>query len=123
MWGSVKQDGRYEGLIEWLVSGNDGAKLLDLLVNYRDFDYSEKELAEAAGISRKTVMRQIPKLVEVGLVRQTKHAGRIMYGFNSESKGAKLLEQTVLCLATIRAKHYNQAEVTRPKPVQMSGDA
>ena len=105
----VEQDGRYEGLIEWLVSGS-GAKLLDLLVNYRDFDYSEKELAEAAGVSRKTVVRQIPKLVEVGLVRQTKRAGRTVYGFNSKSKGAKLLEQTVLCLATIRAKQYSQAK-------------
>lgn len=100
----MKENTRYVGLIEWLVSGSAGAKLLDLLVNYRDFDYSEKELAEAADISRKTVMRQIPKLVEVGLVRETRRVGRTkMYKFNSEAEGAKLLEKTVLCLATNRA--------------------
>lgn len=100
----MKENTRYVRLIEWLVSGSAGAKLLDLLVNYRDFDYSEKELAEAADISRKTVMRQIPKLVEVGLVRETRRVGRTkMYKFNSEAEGAKLLEKTVLCLATNRA--------------------
>ena len=117
---------RYVGLIEWLVSGSAGAKLLDLLVNYRDFDYSEKELAEAADISKKTVMRQIPKLLEVGLVCQTRSVGRTkMYKFNSESEGAKLLEQTVFRLATIRAERYlSEAEPQKHvpnEPVQMPG--
>lgn len=95
-------DDRYVGLIEWLVSESAGAKLLDLLINCSDFEYSSKELAESAGVSERAVMRQIPKLVEVGLVRQTRRAGRTVFMFNSGSEGARLLERTVFCLATVR---------------------
>ena len=82
------------GVLEWLISGHASAKLLDFFIIYRDFDYSETDIAECANISKRTVFRELPKLESAGLIKFTRHVGRAkMFKLNPESKSARLLEK------------------------------
>ena len=98
--------GREVGALEWLVSGNASAKLLDFFVTYRDFDYSETDIADSSGVSKRTVFREIPKMESVGLVKFTRNVGRAkMFKLNPESKAAKLLEQFAFEIADKRIEN------------------
>lgn len=91
------------GVLEWLFSGNASAKLLDFFVTYKDFDYSETDIAELAGVSPRTAFREIPKFESVKLITFTRRVGRAkMYKLNQNSEAAKLLEQLVFKIATTR---------------------
>jgi Fe2+ or Zn2+ uptake regulation protein len=80
------------GAIDWLISGNAAARLLNFLIEQREFDYSETDIAEAADVSQKTVYREIPKFESIGLITNTGRVGRAkMYKLNIDSKIAKLL--------------------------------
>ena len=92
--------------LEWLVSGNVAAKLLDFFVTYRDFDYSETDIANSSGVSKRTVFREIPKMESVGLVKFTRNVGRAkMFKLNPESKATKLLEQFAFEIADKRIEN------------------
>lgn len=80
------------GSISWLIDGNAAARVLDFLIEQREFDYSEADIAEAAEVSVKTVYREIPKLESVGLLLHTRKVGRAkMYRLNMKSKIAPIL--------------------------------
>jgi predicted AAA+ superfamily ATPase len=86
------ETGEQPGSISWLIDGNAAARLLDFLIEQREFDYSEADIAEAAGISTKTVYREIPKLESIGLLSHTRKVGRAkMYRLNMKSKITPIL--------------------------------
>ena len=90
------------GTLEWLISGNASAKLLDFFVTYRDFDYSETDIAESSGVSKRTVFRELPKLESAGLIKFTRNVGRAkMFKLDPESEASKLLEKFVFEVATV----------------------
>ncbi len=104
------------GVLEWLISGNASAKLLDFFTTYKDFDYSETDIAELAKVSPRTVFREIPKFESVGLITFTRRVGRAkMYRLHPNSKVAKLLEQLVFEIATKRIDET----VKNGKPLQV----
>ena len=89
-----------EGVLEWLISGNASAKLLDFFVTYKDFDYSETDIAESSGISKRTVFRELPKMESAGLVKFTRNVGRAkMFKLDPESNAGSLLEKFVFEIA------------------------
>ena len=92
-----------KGVLEWLISGSASAKLLDFFVTYKDFDYSETDIAESAGVSPRTVFRELPKLQSAGLIKFTRNVGRAkMFKLDPESKAGKLLEKFVFEISTKR---------------------
>ncbi len=89
--------------LEWLISGNASAKLLDFFITYRDFDYSETDIAESSRVSKRTVFRELPKFQSAGLIKFTRNVGRAkMFKLDPESEAAKLLERFVFEVATRR---------------------
>lgn len=91
------------GVLEWLISGNAGAKLLDFFITHRDFDYSETDIAESSGVSQGAVFRELPKLESAGLIKSAGNAGRAkMFRLDPESEAARLLEKFVFEVATRR---------------------
>lgn len=89
--------------LEWLISGSASAKLLDFFITYRDFDYSETDIAESSRVSKRTVFRELPKLESAGLIKFTRNVGRAkMFKLDPESEAAKLLEKFVFEVATRR---------------------
>lgn len=108
--------GNEVGALEWLVSGNASAKLLDFFVTYRDFDYSETDIADSSGVSKRTVFREIPKMESVGLVKFTRNVGRAkMFKLNPESKAAKLLEQFAFEIADRRIENELANELVQER--------
>ncbi len=61
-------------------------KVLDTLIENPKLDYSKKELAEAAGISKSTLYRLWDELEEEGLVEETRKIGNAtLYKLNEDS--------------------------------------
>lgn len=104
------------GVLESLISGNASAKLLDFFVTYKDFDYSETDIAESSGVSKRTVFRELPKLESAGLVKFTRNVGRAkMFKLDPESIAGKLLEKLVFEIATTRTDSLLSNETIQEK--------
>jgi predicted transcriptional regulator len=59
---------------------------LDVLILHSGYDLSLKELAELAGISTKTLWKEMPKLERLNLVKHTRRIGHAkMVTLNRES--------------------------------------
>ena len=89
------------GVLGKLFLGTSTAKILDFLLIFREFDYSESEIAKHAGISTRHIYRAIPKLEELGLIDNTRMSGRAkMYKINSDCKAIQYLEKFVYTIKT-----------------------
>jgi len=87
------------GPLESLFSGNATAKILDFLITFQDWDYSESDIANNAAISVRTVQREIPKLERYRLVTPTRMVGKAkMYKLDQMWKTGFFLEKLTLAL-------------------------
>jgi hypothetical protein len=74
--------------------------MLDFLISSQEFDYSEKDIAKYSGVSSKTVQREIPKLVNLKLVKQVRDVGNArMYQLNKRYRTAESAAKFALELA------------------------
>jgi len=88
------------GPLESLFSGNATAKILDFLITFQEWDYSESDIANNAGVSVRTVQREMPKLEQHRLVESTRTVGRAkMYRLGKSWKTGFFLEKLALALA------------------------
>ncbi len=101
------------GPLESLFSGNATAKILDFLITFQDWDYSESDIANNAGVSVRTVQREISKLARYRLVTLTRTVGKAkMYKLEKSRKTGFFLEKLALALAG------TQIEKMLPKDVK-----
>lgn len=88
-----------------LFVGVSTARILDFLLAYRDFDYSEADIARHAGISAKHLYRVLPILETAGLVYTTGREGRKKkYRLDMNSKAVYHLERMVFALIDKKSK-------------------
>ncbi len=67
-------------------------RVLDFLITYREFDYSLTEIAKESGVGWNTLHSFFFKLVEKGIVRETRQVGRAkLYKLDIENPIAKKL--------------------------------
>ncbi|MEK6887382.1 MAG: hypothetical protein AABX14_00380 [Candidatus Aenigmatarchaeota archaeon] len=67
-------------------------KVLDFLMTYREFDYSLTDIAKESGVGWNTLHSFFFRLVEKGIVKETRQVGRAkLYKLNTESPIAKNL--------------------------------
>lgn len=101
------------GPLESLFSGNATAKILDFLLTFQDWDYSESDIASNAGVSVRTVQREITKLERYKLVVLTRTVGKAkMYKLDKSWKSGFFVEKLALALAG------TQIEKMLPKDVK-----
>lgn len=87
------------GLLGTLFLGISTAKILDFLLAYRDFEYSEAEIARKSGLSARQTYRALPILVEGRLVYHSNTQGRKkMYRLDKNSKAVYHLERMAFAL-------------------------
>lgn len=101
----MNKDGKAleSGPLEILFSGNATAKILDFLITFQEWDYSETDIANNAGVSVRTVQREMPKLEEYRVVELTRQVGKAkMYRLDKSWKSGFFLEK--LALALVGAK-------------------
>jgi len=89
-----------EGPLERLFTGSAMSAILDFLIIYRHWDYSKTDIAKNAGVSFRTVLRLLPELEEMGVIKRTRNVGKAsMYQLNAESPITKALEDLNLKIA------------------------
>ncbi len=97
----MSKDGKAleSGPLESLFSGNATAKILDFLITFQEWDYSETDIANNAGVSVRTVQREMPKLEEYRVVELTRRVGKAkMYRLDKSWKSGFFLEKLALAL-------------------------
>lgn len=106
------------GPLESLFSGNATAKMLDFLITFQDWDYSESDIANNAGVSVRTVQREISKLERFRLVTKTRMVGKAkMYKLDKSWKSGFFLEKLALALATTEIEKMLPKDVKEVKKV------
>lgn len=104
------------GPLESLFSGNATAKILDFLVAFQAFDYSETDIAKSAGVSVRTVQRELPKLESFKLVTSSRRVGKAkMYKLNKTWKTGYYVEKFALALASSEIEKMLPADIKREK--------
>lgn len=69
------------------------ARILDFLVIFREFDYSEMDISKKTGLSYKTVTREMPILVKENVVKVTRKVGRSdMYKLSDSTRAGALVQ-------------------------------
>ncbi len=67
-------------------------KVLDFLMTYREFDYSLSDIARESGVGWNTLHSFFFKLVEKGIVKETRQVGRAkLYKLNTDNPVVKKL--------------------------------
>jgi len=91
------------GILGNLFMGVSTAKMLDFLLGYREFDYSETDIAKFSGVSARQVYRALPALLATGLIYKTRTSGRSkMYKLNTNAVQAQYLEKMTHSLAQVK---------------------
>ena len=76
------------------IYATSSARILDFLLLNRNFDYSEGDISKLARVPYRTLQRVFPRLLEEGLIKQTRKSGRSsMYMANTDSKRVQALLQ------------------------------
>jgi DNA-binding transcriptional ArsR family regulator len=102
------------GPLERLFNGSSVAKILDFLTIFKEWDYSVSDIAKNSGVSFRTVLRELPKLEEKGLLKMTRRVGRAkLYKLNIDSEVGLALEKFALKLAGIEAEKIALKEIKK----------
>ena len=115
------------GPLERLFNGTAPAKILDFLTVFRDYDYSKMDVAKNSGVSFRHALREIEKLKNLNLIKQTRTVGHAqMYKLNTDNPTAQLLAKLALQLASTEIdqekslqenNQYVAKEKTKEKPL------
>lgn len=89
------------GPLERLFNGTAPAKILDFLTLFRDYDYSKMDIAKNSGVSFRHALREIEKLEQLNLIKQTRQVGHAqMYRLNADNAATQHLTKLALQLAS-----------------------
>jgi hypothetical protein len=107
------------GPLERLYNGVAAAKILDFLTVFHDYDYSKMDIAKNSGVSFRHALREIAKLEQLGLIKQTRTVGHAqMYKLNTDNPATALLCKFTIELATQEAQKIANAEIKKEKQTQ-----
>ena len=88
------------GPFERLFEGVATARMLDFLISSQEWDYSETDIAKNAGVSKRTVQRELQRLLDSKLIRKNRPVGNAkMYQLNKPYKTALSAEKFAMELA------------------------
>jgi len=91
------------GILRNLFMGVSTAKIIDFLMSYKDFDYSEADIARYSSVSPRQIYRAIPILEAAGLVNRTRISGRSkMYRLTTNSVATHYLEKFTHALGEVK---------------------
>lgn len=72
---------------EGIFGSTPELKTLQFLIAHSHFDYTKKELAEHAGISRQTVYKVLDLFLKWGVVKETRKIGNVtLYTLNKKNR-------------------------------------
>jgi DNA-binding transcriptional ArsR family regulator len=77
------------------IFNNAPAKILDFLTIFREYDYSEADIAKKTGLSAKTVSNSLETLLNEEIIRLTRKSGKSNMYKLTESQRVKDLVQFI----------------------------
>ena len=84
---------------------NPQTKLLNFLADHPDYDYTISDLVEKTGVSKPTIYKILPKLLEENLIVVTRKVGKSkLYKLNTENEIARLILKFEFELARLEKK-------------------
>jgi len=100
-----------------VIGDSPQAKILDVLITGREFDYSPTGIIRAADIGRATFYKVFPKLFKAQFIITTRKLGNIqLYKINKENPKMLALinlhQQIILAVLNKYKKETEQLEVT-----------
>ena len=112
------------GPLERLYNGVAPAKILDFLTLFHDYDYSKMDVAKNSGVSFRHALREVAKLEELGLIKQTRTLGHAqMYKLNKENPVAILLRRFILEIAGQEAQRIADLEIAKEEAAKQGQKA
>ena len=94
-----------ETVLTEYFGGHPMLKILEFLIENKIFDYSKKQMAEEAGISKVTFLKHFKKLENIGLVKVTRKFGKTkLYTLNESNAFSKRFLELTLALANYHAQ-------------------
>lgn len=88
------------GVLSVLFATQARSRILDFFLDHKEFDYPVSEIATKAGLSFRTVLRELPKLESLGLVLQSRKVGNAaMYRLETNIPAVDLLDRLSLELS------------------------
>ena len=92
------------GPLAGVFGSNVIMKILDFFITFREFDYSINEIAEYAGVSSRSVIREMPILLSYNILIKSRTIGRSqMFKLNTDSQISLELMKISLIIADINA--------------------
>lgn len=84
----------YESALLEALGRTPELRLIDFFLDNPLFDFTRREIAEALGMSKRTLYRVLPCLLEVGVVVVSRRIGRAMfYRLNGDSSIVERLRE------------------------------
>jgi DNA-binding transcriptional ArsR family regulator len=81
-----------ESLLLQALGDTTKLRIIDFLADNRLFDYSQKDIIEGAGVSKKSFYDNLPSLEALGVVKRTRNVGKAkLYKLNEASPVVKRL--------------------------------
>ncbi len=104
------------GPLETLFSGNATAKIMDFMISSQEWDYSESDIARSSDVSIRTVQREISKLLESKLIKQSRTVGNAkMYQLDKSNKTGQQIEKIAFSLAQLRIHKLTAKQATKER--------
>jgi hypothetical protein len=92
-----------DSILADIFSSRAVAQILDFFLDHKEFDYSPAEIALKAGLSFRTVFREIPNLENHQLIYRSRKIGKTnMYRLNADLQATLFLEKFVLEIAQMK---------------------
>ncbi|TVP40186.1 helix-turn-helix domain-containing protein [Candidatus Nitrosocosmicus arcticus] len=88
-----------------IFTSPSSARIIDFFIAFREFDYSEVDIARKNNLSQKTVSKELENLLKEDLIKITRKSGRsIMYKLNEGKTSEGLILYVNNKIENIRAK-------------------
>src|SRR3989338_6636070 len=105
---------RAESIFLDYVGDTPRMRILQYLIEGRDFDYTLTDLLQA-GVSWGTLNMLVPKLLELGIVTKTRKIGRAtLYKINRNNLAAKQLTELYDKLLLVKLNELEEKKVEIP---------
>ena len=96
-----------DSILADIFSSRAVAQILDFFLDHKEFDYSPAEIAQKAGLSFRTVFREIPNLEKNQLIYHSRKIGKTnMYRLNTDLQASALIGK--ICFANSSGKKYSK---------------
>jgi hypothetical protein len=112
------------GPLERLFGNVALAKILDFMVTFQEWDYSKMDIAKNSGVSFRHVLRELPKLEKLEIIRQTRTVGRaIMYQYNNKTSTGQAVKNMIFTIGAYEADKMAREEIAKEETAKEKAKA